>query len=217
MAADPVPSQVRRFYALYYLLPLGRAEEAVEECRRALLEDPLDLLGRVRFAQCLQAAGRFDESLSELRRVLELDEKLWFAHFILGLERLRRNEREAATIHATHAAALAPWSPSAKGLSAAVSRLGGDLRRSEEILTTITSGPAYGTPLALATYHMCCSEFDAAADCTERGIAERHPALFFFLRAHARPLLESPRWPALAQQLKLPDPYHNARHDAHRP
>ena len=34
MAGDPVPSQVRRYYALYYLLPVGRAEEAVEECTR---------------------------------------------------------------------------------------------------------------------------------------------------------------------------------------
>src|SRR5262245_13552050 len=41
MAADPVPSQGRRYYALYYLLPVGRAEEAVEECALALREDPL--------------------------------------------------------------------------------------------------------------------------------------------------------------------------------
>ena len=85
MACDPVPSQVRRNYALYYLLPIGRADEAVEECARALREDPLDLLGRVRFAQCLEAARRHDDASAELRRVLELDEDLWFTHFILGL------------------------------------------------------------------------------------------------------------------------------------
>jgi tetratricopeptide (TPR) repeat protein len=205
MAADPIPPEVRRFYALYYLLPLGRAEEAIVECRAALLEDPLDLLTRVRFAQCLQAAGRFDEAVSELRRVLELDERLWFAHFILGLENVRTGHGEVAMRCAEQAVALAPWSSSAKGLLAAASRINGDPRRAAEIVAQLTSGPAYGMPLALATYHTCCSEIDAAADWTERAIAERHPALFFFLRVHARPLLASPRWPALAELLKLPE------------
>ena len=203
MARDPVPSRVRRYYALYYLLPIGRASEAVEECARALQEDPLDLLGRVRFAQCLQAARRFDEASAELQRVLELDENLWFAHFIAGLDELRRGRRAEATTHATKACALAPWSPSAKGLLAAACRISGDLRRAEELLEKLRSGPPYGIPLALATFHLCCSEVDVAADWTERGIAERHPALFFFVRAHAHDLVRSPRWPALARLLKL--------------
>jgi serine/threonine-protein kinase len=203
LACDPVPSRVRRYYALYYLLPIGRVDEAVDECARALREDPLDLLGRVRFAQCLEAAGRFDEASSELRRVLELDENLWFTHFILGLDQLRGGQRADAMSSAEKACAIAPWSPSAKGLLAAVSRLSGDARRSDALLEKLRSGPAYGRPLALATYHLCCAEIDAAADCTERAIAERHPALFFFLRAHGHELLRSSRWPALAKMLKL--------------
>jgi hypothetical protein len=71
-------------------------------------------------------------------------------------------------------------------------------------LEKLKSGPPYGKPLGLATFHLCCSQIDAAADWTERAIEERHPALFFFLRAHAHALLESPRWPALARLLKLP-------------
>ena len=128
MAGDPVPSQVRRYYALYYLLPVGRAEEAVEECKLALQEDPLDLSGRLRLAQCLQAAGRPDEASSELRQVLELDENLWFTHFILALEQLREGRLGDAITHADTASTLAPWNPSAKGLLAAVCRANGDIR-----------------------------------------------------------------------------------------
>ena len=68
----------------------------------------------------------------------------------------------------------------------------------------LAARPTYGMPLALATFHLCCSEIDACADWTERAIAERHPAIFFFLRAHAHDLRRSPRWPALADLLKLP-------------
>lgn len=80
----------------------------------------------------------------------------------------------------------------------------GETRRADELLENVKSGPPYGKPLALATFHMCCSQIDAAADWTERAIEERHPALFFFLRAHAHDLLGNPRWPGLARMLKLP-------------
>ncbi len=117
MAGDPVPSQVRRYYALYYLLPIGRAEEAVEECTRALQEDPLDLSGRLRLAQCLQAAGRTDQASSELRRVLELDEHLWVTHFIWALEQLREGRVADAITHADTASTLAPWNRRPKDCS----------------------------------------------------------------------------------------------------
>lgn len=61
MAADPVPSQVRRHHALYYLLPTGRYAEAAEECVSALQEDPLNVMGRVRYAQCLRAKNWMNE------------------------------------------------------------------------------------------------------------------------------------------------------------
>jgi tetratricopeptide (TPR) repeat protein len=159
--------------------------------------------GRLRLAQCLQAAGRPEEASSELRRVLELDEHLWFTHFIWALEQLREGRLADAITHAETASTLAPWNPSAKGLLAAACRANGDIQRSEELLETLRPGRAYGTPLALATFHLACSEIEACADWTERVIAERHPALFFFLRAHAHALRKSPRWPTLARRLNL--------------
>jgi serine/threonine-protein kinase len=205
MAAETVPSQVRRYYALYYLLPVGRCGEAAAECARALQDDPLDLLGRVRFAQCLQAAGRDSEATSELRAVLELDPQSWFTHFILGLDRFRHGDIAEAISHAESAYGLAPWSPSGKGLMAAACRAGGDMRRAEEVLEKLRSGQSYGQPLALATYHLYCSETDEAADWTAKAIEERHPAIFFFLRSHAPALLRSARWTKLTAMLNLPE------------
>jgi tetratricopeptide (TPR) repeat protein len=134
MTGESVPSEVRRAYAFYYLLPTGRADEAAQEAARALQEDPLNLMGRLRFAQCLQAAGRDADATRELRKVLELDESLWFTHFILGLETLRDGRLAQALPHAEKAYAFAPWSPVAKGLLAAVCRTKGDMRRTEELL-----------------------------------------------------------------------------------
>jgi serine/threonine-protein kinase len=203
MSCDPVPTQVRRYYALYYLLPTGRFDEAVNECAIALREDPLDLLGRVRFSQCLQAAGRYDEAVAELHRVLELNENLWFTHLILGLYELQRGHLSEGMAHAEKTCSLAPWNPSGKGLMASALYLSGETTRAEEVLHKLRTGPAYGIALSIATYQMMRSELDAAADWAERVIEERHPAIFFFLRAHAGPLTRSHRWPSLAKKLNL--------------
>lgn len=200
-----MPSLVRRYYALHYLLPLARAAEAVEQCERSLREDPLDLLGRVRFAQCLDAAGRSADAIDELRRVLNLDEHLWFTHFILGHYSLREGHAGAALERAERAFALAPWNPSARGLLAAAFAVKGDHDKARELMEPLRSGSVYGAPLAFATFHLYQSQLDSCADWVERGIAERHPAVFFFLRCHAQALLASHRWPGLAKLLNLPD------------
>jgi serine/threonine-protein kinase len=204
MASDPVPSQVRRYYALYYLLPLGRTADAVDQCARSLRDDPLDLLGRVRFAQCLDADGRTEEAGRELRHVLELDESLWFTHFILGHYQLRDRRLPAALTHAERAFALAPWNPSARGLLAAAYAVHGVSRIADALMEPLRSAPVYGASLAFATFHLYRSELDSCADWVEKGIAERHPAIFVFLRSHARDLIASPRWPGLAKRLNLP-------------
>ena len=44
MAREPVSHDIRVWYGNHYLLPMGRAAEAVEAMARGLQEDPLNLL-----------------------------------------------------------------------------------------------------------------------------------------------------------------------------
>ena len=62
MSHGAVAPRVRRYYAHYCLLPTGRAQEAVEQYRLGLSEDPLNLQFRTELAVCLRAAGRLAES-----------------------------------------------------------------------------------------------------------------------------------------------------------
>jgi tetratricopeptide (TPR) repeat protein len=204
MARDPVPPEVRRYHALYYLLPIGRPREAAEECERALKEDPLNLMGRLRLAQCLRAAGRDADSVRTLHQVMELDENFWFTYFVLGLEHALAGNLADALGCAERAHGLAPWSPVALGLLAAVLTRTGDTNRAATLLQTLRPGVAYGAPLALATFHLACSDIDQVAHWTEKAIDQRHPALPFFLNAHAQALRSHPRWPALARMMNLP-------------
>jgi eukaryotic-like serine/threonine-protein kinase len=203
MATDPIPAQVRRAYALYYLLPTGRFREAADECQHALKEDPVDLMGRLRLAQCLRAAGRIADSFRTLREVLELDENLWFTHFVLGVEHTLVGDFSEAMPHAERAHVLAPWSPVATAGFAAVLTLTGEVSRAEALLEGLKPGDAYGAPLALGTFHLLCSEIDLAVEWAKRSIEQRHPAIFFFLNAHGQTLRSSPSWPALADSMNL--------------
>jgi eukaryotic-like serine/threonine-protein kinase len=205
MGADPIPAQVRRAYALYYLLPTGRFREAADECERALKEDPVDLMGRLRLAQCFRAAGRIGDSLRTLQEVLELDENLWFTHFVLGLEHAQSGNLSQAMVHAERAYVLAPWSPSAIGGFAAALTRSGETLRAEAMLDKLRPGDAYGAPIGLGTFHLLRSDIEQAAEWVKRAIEQRHPAVFFFLNVHGQALRSSPSWPQLADSLNLRD------------
>jgi eukaryotic-like serine/threonine-protein kinase len=205
MATDPIPAQVRRAYALYYLLPTGRFREAADECERALKEDPVDLMGRLRLAQCFRAAGRTEDSLRTLQEVLELEENHWFTHFVLGIDHTLSGNLTQGMIHAARAHELAPWSPIAiGGLAGALTR-SGETRRAEALIEKLKPGDAYGAPIGLGTFHLLCSEFDQAVDWVKKAIEQRHPAVFFFLNVHGQALRSSPSWPQLADSLNLRD------------
>ena len=205
MAADPVPSQVRRHYALYYLLPTGRYEEAAAECARALEEDPLNVMGRLRFAQCLRAAGRIADGYRELRHALELDDRLWFTHFLIGLDYLIDGQQEEAIDHIERAYALAPWSPSARGLLAAALRMPAICERSRELLKLLEADqtgsnrtrPCHLPPGLFGD--RCMRGLDRAGDC-------RSPPgnSISCTRTRGR-CARSSRWPGLAKLLNLPD------------
>jgi len=73
MERHPVPPTVRGHYALY-LLAMGRPLEGVEQIRQAIAEDPLLDLYRILMFMSLWAAGRDEQAVAELHRLLEFDE-----------------------------------------------------------------------------------------------------------------------------------------------
>ena len=43
LAHDPVPPRVRQWYATFYLVPMGRMQESVDQLEQGLKEDPLNI------------------------------------------------------------------------------------------------------------------------------------------------------------------------------
>ena len=66
--------------------------------------------------------------------------------------------------------------------------------------------PKFGDDLqGMFRYHLLCSETEAAIDCWEKLIEQRHPvAPFIVLPAYYKALRESPRWAKLAKMMNMP-------------
>jgi serine/threonine-protein kinase len=205
MARDAVPSALRQLYALY-LLHTGRPGRGIEEMARALQEDPLNSYFRMILSMGLQIAGQDAQAAAECHRILEVDDSYFMAHWVLALIHLERGALEDSARAADKAHALAPWSLPVAGHLAGVLGRAGDASRASAVLGELGDGTAYGAPLGFVGYYLTCLDIDLAADWAEKAIAQRYPIFTLYLRLPlARNLRVSPRWPALAKMMNLPD------------
>lgn len=201
MACEPVPPDVRRLYASYYLLLVGRPGDAAEELHRLTREDPLNLWLRILLAGCLQAAGRDDDAVRQYHQLFELDESYWFAYGALSALHASHGRLTEALACAEKAYALAPRSPLAIAWLAGVVRRTGDVSRAEGLLEKLDPGHVF----FFALFYLLSGDIDNAADSVEKAIEQRNPNIVLVLNlAISRPLRASPRWPALARLMNLP-------------
>jgi serine/threonine protein kinase/tetratricopeptide (TPR) repeat protein len=206
LAHDAAPSQVHRYYAHYCLLPLGRSREGVAHHDLALAEDPLNLVARSERALCLFLADRPADYESELHQILELDETFWFPYFSLSQFHAVQGRFEEGLRWAERAYRVAPWFLPIVGVLAALLERLGETDRAEALARQLRPDSGYIDPIGPAIYFLLREDLEATADWTEKAIDQRHPAVFFFLHVTAPALRSSPRWPALARMLNLPEP-----------
>ena len=202
MARDPVPPDVHNWYGFFYLLPMGRTQDAIQEFELALLEDPLNLLFRVVLAYGLIRAARYDDAATQLNRILELDERFWQTYLILTLVYAWQGMLADALAVGEKGYSLAPWNTSVTGAFAAVLRKTGETSRAEEVLQPLRNAPeAYAVPRGMFNFHILCDEIDQAVVWLEKAIEQRDPVI----PASSARLRSSARWPALAKMMNMPE------------
>jgi hypothetical protein len=204
IARDPVPPMANIYYAVY-LMMLGRPLEAVARVKRLVEDDPLDIWYRNYLALALYAAGRDEDAIAETHHVLELNENFPPAlGFLCGYHASRGELAEALRFGQT-SYALAP-EPGTAGMLAGVMACTGDKARAEELLQKLGPPETYGVPRAFANYYLIQGEPEKAADWWEKMIDQRDNTVA--VAPHVplgRALLSSPRWPALAKRMNLPE------------
>ena len=203
MVDGAVSPLTRTLYANFYLLPLGKFEEAVKQGELALQSDPLHLGIRTELALFLAAAGEIAEAEMQIQQALDLDPNYFPAyHAALSVSTLQGRFAEALA-HAEKAYSLCPWTFYSISPLAGLSARTGNQTRAEEMLQLIRTGPAWLTNIALMYFCLYSGDLEGAADWAEKAIEDRVPAICAALSF--TDLRGSPRWPKLAKMTNLPE------------
>lgn len=107
---NPNYAQAHHWYAIY-LASRGRHEESIAEIKKSQELDPLSLINNTNVGWMLYYARRYDEAAEQLRRVLELDQNFFVAHWELGLAYEQKGMHPEAQTEFEKASALSRGNP----------------------------------------------------------------------------------------------------------
>jgi TolB-like protein/Flp pilus assembly protein TadD len=200
---NPNSGEAYDFYGLM-LSALERYDEAIEMQQRAHAVDPL--AHRMDIVTTFLRAGRYDEALRAVTRVIEVEPHLALAHLTLGWIHLLTGKpdegiaelRKAVSLSADNTLYLAQLGQALAGVGR-TDEAREVLRRLEEL-----SRRRYVSPYHMAYIHTGLGEYDRAMDWLERAYEERAGGVFgvkgSFLFA---PLRSHPRFQALLGKMNL--------------
>jgi serine/threonine protein kinase len=204
LASGAAPPGVHSGYGFYYLLPLGRFDEALEQHDVAIAVDPLNGWWQARRLVILMCAGRYDEAMAVARHAIASGRADHLHYAVLGqCGFFAGGSPDESLAAAEQGLRLASWHAGLAGLVAGMLTGRGEDERARTILAGMRGGM---TAQGMVTYHLVRSEIDEALDWYERDIEQRQPlAAHFAAAGFLTPLRASPRWPALARAMNLPD------------
>jgi tetratricopeptide (TPR) repeat protein len=204
-AAGHVSPDVRYLYGQWFLMPLGRFAEALQQTEAALIEDPLNLFFRIGAGMYEICGGNHERGEALLRQVLELNDRMYVPNLWLCGLALRRGHFEEALARAERAYAIEPRNALVVGTFAGALERGGARPRAALVREQLDTCPANDAPAGLVSYHLVRGDVDSAATWYERAIAERDLRAHWILpRMFGDLLISSRHWPALARAMNLP-------------
>ena len=113
LSAGGGPVAVHFHYALDYLTPLGRLEEALVEVQQALVLDPLSPITHTAVGGCYYRMRRWNDAARSLRDTLKAFPGFGHAHWSLGRVLLEQRENGEALHHFEEAAKIMGQTPGA--------------------------------------------------------------------------------------------------------
>jgi TolB-like protein len=203
---NPVSPLVRLRYAVSWLMPQGRIEEATAEIEAALESDPLSPLMRAWLAMMLWFGRQYDRALDQARMLLELAPEDYWSYSAAGMyyrEKRMFDEAIAAHCRAVELSGGSPlmlgWFGLALGQAGKTDEARGVLERLQGIATK-----AYVLPTCFAWTYLGLGEIDSAFEWMDRAIDARdHMMTPIKTYPFLDPLRGDPRFAALLRKMNL--------------
>jgi eukaryotic-like serine/threonine-protein kinase len=200
---NPNSGEAYDFYGLL-LSSLERYDEAIEVQRRAHELDPL--AHRMDIVTTLLRAGRHDEALRAVTRVLEVEPYLALAHLTLGWVYLLTGMPDQGIAAMQKAVSLSPDSTLYQAQLGQAFARAGRTQEAREVLRRLNelSRQRYVSPYHMAYVYTGLGELDRAMDWLERAYEERAGGVFGVKGSFLFiPLRGHPRFKALLRKMNL--------------
>jgi Tfp pilus assembly protein PilF len=202
VATAPVSPLVRYRYAQYYLQPLGRFADAIEQFRLALEADPVSVVLHMGMAVAMNDARRYREAMEYSRRGLEIDPNFPYYWWGLGMAQLHEGLAKEAIASFQRVADLMPWWGGREWQLATACHQAGDHARSEELARTLAK--SYGQGYWAAIYYAAIGEADAMFDALEGAYQQRDRLLISIKNERFfDPYRADPRFQSLLAKMNL--------------
>jgi len=206
MAVDPVPPLARVRYALYFLIPLRRFDEAEAQFRQALETDPLSMMVHYGLAFAHYCKREYDAAIEHAATAVALYPDYWLVHFAMGLALAQKGCLQEAIASLETTGRLTPSFTSASGFLAGLYVRAGDADRAAKLMEEVREKSArqYVSPVCSAIYLAALGDADGMFERLEAAWEERDP---YLTRMDAEPCLEAfhsdRRYRALLERMKL--------------
>jgi eukaryotic-like serine/threonine-protein kinase len=200
---NPNSGNAYDFYGLM-LSALERHDEAIEMQRRAHELDPL--AHRMDLATTLLRAGRYEEALRAVTRVLAVEPHFPLAHATLGWVYLLDGKPEDGIASLKRALALSPESTMYLAQLGQAFARGGQVAEALQVLRQLDelSKQRYVSPYHMAYVYTGLGEHERAMDWLERAYEERAGGVFGMKGSFLlSPLRSHPRFQALLRRMNL--------------
>ncbi|HXP87830.1 MAG TPA: protein kinase [Bryobacteraceae bacterium] len=202
MAAEPVPPLARFQYGLFYLLPLGRSADAIEQARLGLETDPLSVPLHNLTVGSMLLSKQYRETIEYARKALEIDATFYFIWISMGLAQLQAGLPQEAIASLKRAVDLTPWNSINAWILAAAYHQAGDHGHSQELAGKLAG--SHDRTIGAALYYAATGEVDAMFEALDGAYRQRYGALPFQIHFPLfDPYRADPRFQALLKRMNL--------------
>jgi TolB-like protein/Flp pilus assembly protein TadD len=178
LALNPSDAEAHRRYS-YFLLAMGRFEEALLEVQRAQELDPLSLLTSVNAGWTFYFTRQYDRAVQQCKKALELDTNSDGAHSCLGQSYRAMGMRDQAIAEGERAVALSANNPFRLAEFARTYADYGKRAEAKKILDDLVEQAkhTYIPWYLFATVHTALGESDAALAALDQAYIEHEQGL----------------------------------------
>ena len=200
---EPLSPHLRQWYSTFWLLTIGRVDEALVHSARTVDDDPLCQMWQMIHSKITQGAGADGQALDALQQSVALDPTFWLGWESLALFYGSHGRYADALPCIEKAVNAAPWCPYNIGVLAGILTSVGDHDKAEPLLARLRAD-SYGGPIGLTVEALVRGDVASAVQWATAAVAQRFPAFIPITIRPAEPLLrQSPAWPDLLKAMNL--------------